>query len=140
MIRTASRTLRSPTASRSSTRIRWPAAGGDRSSRASSPGDSTVIEPRPAATAARSSASLLPGPVNSTRAGVEAGTPHQPELAARRDVGAQVERRQVRDDRQRGVRLDRVGHVEPARREHGAQGCNPSRDDVEVVGVERRAA
>ena len=63
----------SDTAARSMTGWRRPAAAAIASSLASSPGDSTVTARIPAATAARSSSSRLPGPVITTRpAGIPA--------------------------------------------------------------------
>ena len=87
------------------------------SSRASSPGDSTVTARRPASTAATSSSSRLPGPVNTTSGRVDAGPADELELATRGDVRPEPERAEVGDDRQGRVRLDRVGQVEARRQD-----------------------
>ena len=94
---------------------RRPASAAIASRRPSSPGDSTVTARIPAATAARSSSSRLPGPVMTTRPGsiparstaassppdaTSAPSPRPPEM---------------RDDRERRVRLDRVGQVHDRR-------------------------
>ena len=110
---------------------------GDRSSLASSPGDSTVIARMPAATAARSSSSRLPGPVITTRSGAEAGPGDGLQLAGRGDVGTEPKTPQVRHDRQRRVGLDRVGQLDDGG-QHRPQGRHLAVDDVEVVDIQRR--
>ena len=71
--RTRSSRARSETATRSMTGWTRPAARAIASSRASSPGDSTVTARIPAATAAASSSSRLPGPGHHDPAGLDPG-------------------------------------------------------------------
>ena len=88
--RTRSSRARSETATRSMTGWTRPADRAIPSSRASSPGDSTVTARIPAATAAASSSSRLPGPVITIRSGLDPGPAGQGELPAGRDVGTEA--------------------------------------------------
>ena len=92
----------------------------------------------PASTAARSSSSRLPGPVITIRSGGDPRAERRGQLAAGRDVGAEAQPAEVRDDGQRRVGLDRVGELD-RRRQDGRQRRDLAVDDVEVVDVERRA-
>ena len=126
------------TAARSRIGCRRPRPAAMAASRRSSPTDSTVTTRTPASTAAASSSSRLPGPVTTMRsAAMPARTacrssPAEATSAPSPSAGEVPEHREVR------VGLDGVGEVE-RRRQGAAERLHLARDDVEVVGVERRA-
>ena len=111
--RTRSSRACSETAARSRTGWTRPAVAAIASSRASSPGDSTVTARTPAATAARELVVALAraGHHDPVRRRSRPGSDGR-ELAAGRDVGPEPEPAEVRDDRERRVRLDRVGELD----------------------------
>ena len=80
----------------------------------SSSSDSMVRARTPAAMAASSSASVLPGPVKTMRVGIDAGPQDGPQLARGGDVRAEAERSDDPQDAWRGVGLDGEGEAGPA--------------------------
>ena len=110
--RTRSRRAASDTAARSRIGWRRPRPSAIRARRRSSPGDSTVTTRTPASTAAASSSSRLPGPVNTT---CPASKPARRTCRSSPPDATSAPRpspRRCREDRQVRVRLDRVREVE----------------------------